>query len=292
MRPHVFHTSPRMKIIVCVKQVPFIGDLRFDLGRRRIVREGTTLVLNAYDRPAVVAAVETARAWGGEVVVMTMGPPSARDALVECLAIGADRAIHLCDPALGGADSLTTARALAAAIRRDGGADLIWAGRSSTDANTGHVGPMIAELLDLPQATGVTRFDVARDLRTLIAEREIDGGHETVELSLPAVLTAAERLRPPPVLPPGDRARAEAKPIEVVTAAGLGLPARQAGEAGSPTWIEEIYSVAVPRQSRVIDGADPELAARELAQELVSRGLFERAEPDSDDVSWPDPPIT
>ena len=263
-----------MKIIVCVKQVPFIGNLKFDFDRGRIVRQGVINVLNAFDRPAVTAAVEIARERGGEVVVLTLGPPEAREALIECLALGADRGIHPTDPAFAGSDTLATARALAAAIRRDGGADLILAGKHSTDSETGQVGPAIAELLDLPQVTGVYRLTLAADGRTLTAEREINDGYEIVSVPLPAVVTCAERLRPPTTVTPEDRARAATKPIEVLSAADLGLPAERIGAAGSPTQVGAAYSVEVARAGRIVEDADPERAAQLLARELIDRGLF------------------
>ena len=277
-----------MKIIVCVKQVPFIGNLTFDFASGRIVRQGAINVLNAFDRPAVTAAVEIVRERGGEVVVLTMGPPEAREALIECLALGADRAIHLTDRAFAGSDTLATARALAAAIRRDGGADLILAGKHSTDSETGQVGPEMAELLDLPQVTGVYRFNLVDDGRTLIAEREIDDGDEIVAVPLPAVLTAAERLRAPVSLTPAAKETAQTKPIEVLAAADLGLRPEQTGATGSPTWVGAAYSVEVARQERIVQAEDPERAARQLAQELIDRGLFTAAGDSSQVAEWPE----
>ena len=122
-----------MRIVVCVKQVPEVSDIRFDNQTRRLVREGVTNVINPFDRRAVTQAVLLRERFGGEVTVLTMGPPQARDALVECLAMGADRAVHLCDPAFAGSDTLATARALALAVRRLG-FDIVLCGRNSVDA--------------------------------------------------------------------------------------------------------------------------------------------------------------
>src|SRR5512143_441619 len=180
-----------MRIAVCVKYVPVLSALRFDPETRRLVREGVPGEVSGFDQRALGAATALRDAHGGEVVALTMGPPAARDGLVVCLALGADRAVHVSDPLVAGSDSLATARVLAAALRREA-PDLVLVGRASTDAETGQVGPEIAELLDLPQATGVRAITVDLAARTFDAERETDDGHETVRGPLPAVVTAAE----------------------------------------------------------------------------------------------------
>src|SRR5262249_29886039 len=160
---------------------------------RRLVREGVRGEASSFDVRALLGALALRATHGGEVVALTMGPPSAREALVHCLALGADRGVHLCDPALAGSDTLATARALAAVRRREE-PDLALLGRASVDAETGQVGPELAELLDLPQVTGVRRLTVDLASRTFDAEREIDEGFEHVRGPLPAVITASEDL--------------------------------------------------------------------------------------------------
>src|SRR5688500_1294531 len=164
------HSVGSLRIVVPVKQVPQVASLRFDAGRRRVVREAVPLGLNAYERRALGEALRLRRLLGGEVVALTMGPPQARRALEECLSLGADRAIHLCDPALAGGDALATARALAAAIRPLA-PDLVLCGQRSVDAETSQVGPSLAELLDLPQVTAVTRVVPLEHQRALDVER-------------------------------------------------------------------------------------------------------------------------
>ena len=136
-----------MRIAVCIKQVPVVSALQFDPVSKTLKREGVRSETSSFDVRALLKAIELRAAHGGEVVVVTMGPPQAREALVECLALGADRALHLCDRAFAGADTLATARALAAALRGEA-FDLILCGRNSVDAETGQVGPELAELLD------------------------------------------------------------------------------------------------------------------------------------------------
>ena len=129
-----------MRVVVCVKYVPVLAKLHFDPLTRRLVRAGVPGEPSAFDVRALVHALTLREKHGGEVVVLTMGPPEAREGLVECLALGADRGIHLCDAALAGSDTLATARALAAALRQEA-PDLVLLGRVSVDAETGQVGP-------------------------------------------------------------------------------------------------------------------------------------------------------
>ena len=124
-------------------------------------------------------AVRLKQAHDAEVVVFTMGPPQARDALVQCLAMGADSAVHLNDRAFAGSDTLATARALALALARDE-YDLIICGRNSVDAETGQVGAEIAEMLDLPQVSGVRnlQLEASGDCAAIVVERVTDEGHD------------------------------------------------------------------------------------------------------------------
>src|SRR5262249_14931911 len=182
-----------MRIVVCIKWVPSLGTLRFDPATRRLVREGVPGEVSSFDVRALGCATALRAQYGGEVVAVTMGPPGARDGLVDCLALGADGAVHLGDPLLAGSDTLATSRALAAVVTREA-PDLVLFGRASTDAETGQVGPEIAELLGLPQATNVRRLTVDPAARTFDAERGTDDGFETVQGPLPAIVTAAEDL--------------------------------------------------------------------------------------------------
>ena len=162
-----------MRIVVTIKQVPFVDQLKFDHATRCLVREGVESEINPFDKRALTQAVTLKRQLGAEVVVITMGPPHAKDALVEALAMGADRAVHLLGRGFAGADTLATARALALACRKIG-FDLILAGRYATDAETAQVPPMLAELLDLPQLTAVTALQLSPDQKSVVARRELD----------------------------------------------------------------------------------------------------------------------
>jgi electron transfer flavoprotein alpha subunit len=256
-----------MRIVVCVKWVPVLAKLQFDPETRRLVREGVPGEVSGFDLRALVAAVVLRDAHGGEVVAVTMGPPGARDALAECLALGADRAVHLSDRALAGSDTLATSHALAAVVRREA-PDLVLMGRASTDAETGQVGPETAELLDLPQATNVRRLTVDPAARTFTAERETDDGFETVAGPLPALVTAAEDIAEERHPTKADRQAAAEKPIATLSLADVDLPPSAVGAEGSPTWVVGVEPVASARRGEIVEGDGPEGLAEALGARL------------------------
>src|SRR5438034_5966315 len=256
-----------MRIVVCLKYVPVLSALRFDAATRRLVREGVPGEVSSFDLRALGAAVALRAAHGGEVVALTMGPPGARDGLVECLALGADRALHLLDPLLAGSDTLATARALAAVLLREA-PDLVLFGRASTDAETGQVGPEVAEMLDLPQVTGARRLELDPAARTFVAERETDEGFETVTGPLPAVVTAAEDIAEERFPTKAERQAAAAKPMPSLGAGEVGLAPDDVGARGSPTWVAGVEHVPSARRGEVLAGDSPEALARALGKRL------------------------
>jgi electron transfer flavoprotein alpha subunit len=262
-----------VKIILCTKQVPNVESVGFNEETRTIVREGVMNEINPYDRRALGMAAELKKKFGGEIVAVTMGPPQAIDVLHECMAVGADRGVHLCHPAFAGSDTLATARALAAFIKKEE-PDLVFCGKYSVDAETGQVGPELAELLGIPQVTGATSLEFDEAGKRATVGRETDEGIETVEVNLPVLLTAAERLIRPPRVTPDDIDRVKDLPVERLTPADLGLSPDEVGFKGSPTWVAEIYSVKPNRQGKKIDGEDAESASKEIVDLMLARGLF------------------
>ena len=273
IHPRMTHDFPSMRFLVCIKQVPLVWAMSFDPASRTLKREGVPNEVSAFDLLALARAVALRNEHGGEVVVLTMGPPQARAALEECLALGADRAIHLCDAALAGSDTLATARALAAAIRREP-FDLILCGRHSVDAETGQVGPEVAELLDLPQITAVRRLEIDVAARRVRAERETDQGHDVVECSLPLLVSAAEDLAQEPEATREQREEAKNKPVATLALAELGLEPTEVGLEGSPTWVAGFETITSKRLGRLLGGESLEQSVDQLVRVLLGRGLF------------------
>lgn len=260
-----------LKIAVCIKQIPLVEDANFDPVTKTIRRDGVN-VMSAYDLRAVAQAVELKQRVGAEITVVTMGPPQAREVLVDAIAMGADHAVHLEDRAFAGSDTLATARALAMCLKR-GSFDLVLLGKYSLDAETGQVGPEIAELLGLAQITGVRKLRLEGE--SIFAERESDEGYDEVECSTPALLTCAERLIGPLRMTPQMRETAMTKAIQSLRAADLSTEAAQFGFAGSPTWVQEVRAQQAPKVAcKMIDAADPERAALAVIGELEQLGAL------------------
>jgi electron transfer flavoprotein alpha subunit len=267
-------TSP-LRIAALVKQVPAAESFRLGPAGR-LVREGVDFEMNAYCRRAVSEGVLLARATGGSCTVVTLGPPSAEDVLREAVAWGADDALHLCDDAFAGSDTLATARALAAALRQAGPFDLVLFGRNSIDGETGQVPPMVAELLDLPFATAARAVELKDG--ALHLELELDDGRQEVAVALPAVVSVAERLCEPCKVDVEGRAAVPPERIHRVTAAALG-PGPW-GQAGSPTRVGATRTMTHHRAALVLNGPLDAQAARAV-HELAQRGAL-RPDPDPD----------
>lgn len=252
-----------MKIAVCVKQVPD-SETRISLAApaAQLDESGFTRILNPYDAYAVEEAVKIKDAGGEvEVVAITIGAESVQETLKkDCLAVGCDKAIIITDPELIGADEMATATAIAAVIKRDG-YDLVLTGIKAIDDDSGQLGILLATMLDIAHVSTVTKLTMGEG--KLTAEREIEGGFEIIEASLPVVLTCQKGLNEPrlPSLP--NIMKAGMKPMESVSCADLGI------EIPASLSTVKLYSTPPPRgECQLIDADDPAAAARELARIL------------------------
>ena len=277
-----------MKIGVCIKQVPVVSRIQFDYETRTMVREGVPLEVNSFDLLAVDRAVALARETAGEVAVFTMGPPQAREALVQCLAMGADRAVHLTDQAMAGSDTLATARSLALVLGKEE-FRLILCGRNSTDAETGQVGPELAELLGLPYVGNVSKLDLyvkqGVEQGVILVERVTDEGHEVIECPLPALVSVTEGIMEEryPNRQQMEAAR-EAPAIQEMGAGDLSGDPSRFGAQGSPTHVSEIRLVDSQRLGVVIEDPDPQAAAATLVESLTQKA---GAPPPTQSPIWP-----
>jgi electron transfer flavoprotein beta subunit len=210
-----------VNIVVCVKHVPDTEvPIRIRADGRGIEESGLNFVLNFYDEHGVEEALRIKERLGGTVTLVTAGPARAVEALRTGLAMGADAAIHIQDPALASLDHIGTARVLAATIKSVP-CDLVLCGKLSTDDNAAIVGPALAEFLGLPQATAVTKLDLGDGKAT--AHREVEGAVEVLEVTLPAVITVERGINEAryPSLP--GIMRAKRTPVTVRTLADLGI---------------------------------------------------------------------
>ena len=219
-----------MKVVVCVKQIPDPNSPgRLEPDTNYLQRDGVEVVLDPGDEFGVEAGLQLAEAHGGEVVVLSMGPERGLDAVRKALAMGAAKGILVSDPALRGSDALTTARVLAAAIKREG-FDLVITATESTDGYTGVVPQAIAELLDVPAVTFAK--SVESDGTTLKVRRQTEAGYDLVESPLPAVVSVTAGVNEPRYPSLKGIMGAKSKPLDRLTAAELGLDGDGGASAG------------------------------------------------------------
>jgi electron transfer flavoprotein alpha/beta subunit len=264
-----------LRIVVPIKQVPEITEVKIDPQTKTLVRSGVPSILNPFDEFAVEEAVRLKEKHGGEVIVVTMGPPQAVDALKKCLAMGADRALHLCDKTFAGADTWVTAYTLAKAIKTLTPFDLIICGKQAIDGDTAQVGPEIAECLAIPQITYVIKVELGANPKTIKVRRETDDGYEVIECRLPALLTAMKGLNEPRLPSLMAIMAASKKEIKTITAQDLGGDANRYGLAGSPTQVVDVFAPEARKGGIKVDGTeDPEKAAKQLVEWLLKKGAI------------------
>jgi electron transfer flavoprotein beta subunit len=220
-----------MDIVVTVKQVPDPDipptHFKVDQAANKVISPaGVSPVMNGYDAHALEAALVLKEQLGGKVTVLSLGPDSARDTLKRAIAMGADAAIHVNDPALNEADSTTTARALAEAIRKIGTVDLVLSGRQASDTDGGQVHLGVAQHLDLPAISPVQKIEEAA-ADSVTVERIVEDGFQRLKVRLPALLGISSEINDPRYPPLKGIMAAGRAQIPVWTAADLGLDGSQ-----------------------------------------------------------------
>ncbi len=185
-----------MNIVICVKQVPDT-ETKIKVKDGQVDHTETKYVVNPYDEYAIEEGLRIKERLGeGKITLITMGPERAKDALKSGLAVGADEAIHLVDEAFEGSDTYATALVLSGALEKID-YDIIFCGKQGVDEDHAQVGIALAELLDIPHVSVVTKLEIPEDRKSAVAHREVEGGHEVVETPLPAVITAQKGLNEP-----------------------------------------------------------------------------------------------
>jgi len=222
-----------MNIVVCVKYVPDAQGDRTFKDDNTTDREGVDGLLSELDEYAVEAALALNESGEGEVTVVTVGPDAAGDAVKKALQMGADKGVHVCDDAIHGSDAAATSLVLAEAIKKAGEFDLVLTGLASTDGTMSVVPAMLAERLGLPQVTQVSTLDV--DGTKVSGRRDSDVASETIEASLPALVSVTDQINEPRYPSFKGIMAAKKKPVETWSLADLGVDAGQVGLEGSWT---------------------------------------------------------
>ena len=269
-----------MHIVVCIKQVPDSAQIRVHPVTNTIMRQGVPTIINPYDLVVLEEALRLRDRYGGEVTVLTMGPPMAEDSLRKCLTFGADRAVLLTDRFFAGSDTLATSYALTAAIRKIGQTwgvpDIVFAGKQTIDGDTAQVGPGIASRLDLQQLTYVAKINgVDGEKKQIEVERRAEGGVQVLVSTLPVLVTMIEGSHE---MRRGTMAAAlAAAKTEITTwsAADAGVEdMAQCGLRGSPTVVKKVFA-PTPRSEKAFQLPVGGKTADEIAT-LVLEDLFTR----------------
>ncbi len=256
-----------MKIAVCVKQVPE-GSRRIDPETKRLDRSGEG-ALNPFDAHAVEEALRLKEATGeGEIVLVSMGPPKALDALRKALAMGADRAVLVSDDGAAGADLVATSYTLAKALERES-ADLILFGQQAGDSDGAVLWAAVADRLRLPVVSQAA--EVAHADGKVTVKRQTEFGYDVIEAPLPAVIAVSDAINEPRYPSLKGIMGAKSKPQETVTLSDLGVEADRAGAAGSRTEVTALNDPPARGDSRKID--DDGKAAQAVLDFLAEKRL-------------------
>ena len=239
------------KIIVCIKQT-FDTEAKIVLENGKISDKGVKLITNPYDEFAVEEAIRIKEKTGAEVVLFCLGAQTAQEAMRYCLAMGADRGVHLNDPAFLNGDEKSSAYALAKAIEKEGDYDLILCGQVAVDDGSCQVPQRLAEILDIPQVTIAVKVEFDGD--KVKVTREADNGHEIWETQLPCLISCQRGLNEPryPSLP--NIMKAKKKEIKTVTPADIEADESEIGENGKGTEILEYFLPPKREKGKIFEG--------------------------------------
>ncbi|TCO54616.1 electron transfer flavoprotein subunit beta/FixA family protein [Caldanaerobacter subterraneus] len=240
-----------MRIIVPIKQVPETSNVKMDPVTGTMVREGVENVVNPLDLYAIETAIRLKEEYGGEIIVVSMGPEKAIDAIKEAIAMGCDDGILLSDKKFAGSDTFATSYVLAKAIKQIGDFDLVICGERATDGDTGQVGPGIASFLDLPLSTFTSQI-LSVENGKITVKRLVEEGYEEIEMMLPAVLTVVKEISDPRLPTLRGKLKAKRMEIPIWDAQKIGAEGQKIGLKGSPTRVVKIFTPKVTREGEKI----------------------------------------
>ncbi len=262
-----------MNIIVTIKQVPDTNEVKIDAKTGTLIRDGVPSIINPEDKHALEAALQIKDAHTDtKVTVLSMGPPQAKDALLEALAMGADHGCLVSDRAFSGADTLATAYTLSMAVKKLAPFDLIICGSQAIDGDTAQVGPQLAECLGVAQITYATDIKVSD--RIIEVKSHFGPTQRSVEAKLPALVTVVKELNKPRYKTMNGIVKTfRDKTIQVFTCDELDLNPLRIGLAGSPTTVRKTFVPELGRKGLVKEGSADDLADQFL-DTLIEENLL------------------
>lgn len=265
-----------MKIVVTIKQVPEANKVAVNPKTGTLIREGVESILNPFCEYALDMAVELKAQNPDlkvEIIIISMGPPQAKYALIRCLELGADKAYLLSDRAFAGSDVWATALTLKEGIlKKIGNFDLILAGKQAIDGDTAQVPAELAENLGIPHI--YYGFDINIENKKINVKKETEKGYQVIEARLPALVTISKgpsSIRRLPSMK--EMVEARKKPLEVINAKSLNLDENKIGLNGSFTQVVKIFSPPTKEAGEIIEGDDSINAAKKLFKFLKEKKI-------------------
>ncbi len=269
-----------MKILVFLTQTQDTeAKIKVDGSGDSIDQEGIKWIMNPYDEFAVEEAIQTIEKLGGEVVIVSVGPARAIEAIRQGLAMGAASAIHIKDEGFADTDPYTTAKVAAGEIKKIGDFDLIFTGMKVIDEESAQVGIQIAEELGIPHAALVSKIiEIKPDEKKMICQKEVDGGSAIIEVPLPALVTCPDAMNEPRYASLPGIMKAKKKPVQEVSLDdmdfdALGIPRESVGKSGSRLKTTNIEVPQIERRLKIIKGSDDTTVKNDeiakSAQEIV-----------------------
>ena len=263
-----------MKICVLVKEVPDAAvEKRINPSTGRMDRSGERN-LNPYDTHAIEAAMQIREGGAAEVeeiVAVTMGPDTAVRALHKAVSLGADRSVHLSDEALAGSDVAATGYALSKALEKES-PDLVLLGQQSDDGECYTIGAVVADHLKMPSLTQVIKMDLAG--QALTCERQAEYGYDTVEVTLPAVISVGDAINEPRYPSLKAIMGAKKKPLEMVGSGDVGIDGSLVGESGSRVQCGDFHDPAAKSAGQIIEDDDTDETVEKIVAWLDERKLI------------------
>lgn len=260
-----------MKIVVCIKQVPNTTEIKINPTTGTLIRDGVASIMNPDDKGGLEMALQLKQQHGGEVTVITMGPPQADAILREAFAMGVDRAILLTDRKFAGADTLATSNALAGALRKLE-FDLLITGRQAIDGDTAQVGPQIAEHLDLPQVSYLEHIEFDGK-KTFTARRATEEGYQLLEVEAPCVVTVLSSANKPRYMSVSGIVDAYNHDVEVWGASDIEVDEAMLGLKGSPTRVHKAFTRGVKAPGELYE-VDAEEAVGIIIKKLKEKFIL------------------
>jgi electron transfer flavoprotein beta subunit len=254
-----------VRIAVLVKHVPANQSVKMN-PNGTLIREGN-LIVNPDDLHAIEAAMGIKEKYGGNITAISMGPPQAKDALVEAKAMGVDKGVLVCDPKLKGSDTWVTTKVLVACLKKMGPFDLIFAGVEAIDGNTAHVPYQVSQSMKIPLITQFQNLSI--DKNRVVTNRIKGHEYQIVQTGFPVIITATKQTNRPRYYNLRRIKHAFDENVEILDLKQLGISDDEVGTRGSPTQVLKISQNVLKRENKRIDGTDKEISNQLI--ELLTR---------------------